>query len=239
MMFLCICMPNRKEQCDRFFRKLRVIPTYIEPVDKTTLNIESMVKQGIVTEERRWRHRTPVSFATHQFEVACALSHLRAVAAIVDANVDCAFVFEDDNVIDDRCVQRFSMLVDWAIQNHTRYNVINISPCNSMHTMKRGMLPKTQGCTNALLYSRKGARAVQKSILPLSAPIDDWLHMFMEESYCLHPRICEQEDARSITSVKQIFVPGLRKLEYVVNFHSATMVVTALSICFLTLFYTL
>ena len=205
-------MSSRRAGCEAFFNRLGVQPEYITPVNKREINVEQLISSNIVAE--RWNRRTPLPGGSKEFEVACALSHLNACRAIVASDLDFAFVFEDDNVDGCECVERFEKLQQWASLNHHAFDVINISPCNSLHTLKEGMLSGTQGCTNSLLYSRKGAQYVVDNILPIRSPIDDWLHLNMPSGQCLHPRIFKQDDKVSIISVLN---PVLFKHEYLVN----------------------
>ena len=177
--------------------------------------------RGIVSTS--WKRRTPCPAASRCFEIACALSHMKACQCILDADVEWGFVFEDDNIVmSERCVSRFKTLVQWVKKSHTPFTVINASPCNSLHTSKRGLLPNTQGCTNVLLYSRKGAEHVIHNMLPIRSPIDDWLHMNMPNAFCLHERIFAQQDTRAPLSLMTALNPVLRKYEYLylVNPHS-------------------
>ena len=82
-----------------------------------------------------------------------------------------------------------------------------------------GLLPGTQGCTNALLYSRKGAQFVIDNLMPIRSPIDDWLHLNAEDSYCLHKRIFCQHDSVEKMTLKSLFNPMYRKYERLINAH--------------------
>ena len=214
-MYFCICMSSRRAGCDAFFSRLGVKPTYVTPVDKHKIKVQELISSNIVSAD--WTRRTPLPGGSREFEVACALSHLNACKAIVESDLDFAFVFEDDNVDGCKCVRRFTDLQLWASLNHHTFNLINVSPCNSLHTLKKGMLSGTQGCTNSLLYSRKGAQYVVDNILPIRSPIDDWLHLNMPDGRCLHPRIFKQDDELSIVSVLN---PMLCKHEYLFNIYT-------------------
>lgn len=208
-------MDPRRANCDAFFSRLGVKPKYITPVNKYKINVEELISSNVVSD--KWTRRTPLPGGSKEFEVSCALSHLNACRAIVESDVDFAFVFEDDNIEGCECVQRFADLHLWASQNHGKFNVVNVSPCNSLHMHRKGILSGTQGCTNSLLYSRKGAQYVVDNILPIRSPIDDWLHLNMPDGKCLHPRIFKQDDKLSIVSVLN---PVLCKHEYLVNIYT-------------------
>ena len=219
-MFLCISMHAKRHSCQTFFSRLGVQVQFVDPVIASGLDIESLQNEGIVS--KAWCPRIPIprpqSF--FRFEVACAMSHVRAAQMIVDSNVPWAFVFEDDNVIDEKCIPKFHKICEWAQLHHNVFNVINISPCNSLHFPTRPALyPNTQGCTNALLYSRNGAKHLLSKIYPLSSPIDDWLHVNMPSSYCMHDRICRQEDADAPITWTTFWNPILRKKEYAMSLH--------------------
>lgn len=211
-------MPHAHEHCRAFFDELKVEPVYVPPVLKDRLNIEELTELGIVAPISTWKRRTPLPAAGKSFEIACALSHLRACHMIVQSGSNFAFVFEDDNITSPTCADRFALLVDWAKHNYKSFNVINVSPCNSLH-MCNGILSGTQGCTNALLYSQQGARFVVDNILPVCSPIDDWLHLTVPNAYCVHKRIFCQSDA-SATGIVSILNPMFCKYERLVNVHS-------------------
>ena len=217
-MFVCICMPDRRLHCDTFFRELSIEPCYVSPVSMHSIVESDLVSKGVVSTS--WTRRTPFPAASRCFEIACALSHMKACQCILDADAPWGFVFEDDNVVmGEKCIPRFKTLVQWVQKNHTMFTVINASPCNSLHTYKKGLLPKTQGCTNVLLYSRAGAEYVARNLLPIRSPIDDWLHMNMPNAFCLHERIFAQQDAHAPLSLLTAINPVFRKYEYLVNPH--------------------
>ena len=236
-MFLCICMPDKRAHCDAFFNMLGVSPVYITPVNKHTLSLPDLYAKGIVS--RTWTRRAPLPGAPMAFEVACALSHLSACQHIVESGVPWACVFEDDNIIvNEQSVECFKQIIGWAELNISTFNVINLSPCNSVHTSCVGLCPGAQGCTNALLYSRQGAMYVTQNILPVQSPIDDWLHNNMPGSSCLHKRIFAQQDTQQ-WSILAVLNPVLWKREYLINSHSvcvyglyATIVLSAISMPF-------
>jgi hypothetical protein len=216
-------MPGKRAHCDSFFQELNILPCYIDPVRTSAIAQGDLVSKGIVS--AAWTRRTPLPGACQSFEIACALSHRKACQCIVDADVPWGFVFEDDNVVmGTKCIPRFKNLVRWAESNHTEFTVINASPCNSLHTFGKGLLPGTQGCTNVLLYSRKGAEHVVNHLLPIRSPIDDWLHMNMPNAFCIHDRIFAQQDTSAPLSLLTALNPILCKYEYLVNPHSVLVV---------------
>ncbi len=214
-------MPAKRHSCQTFFSKLGVQVEFVHPVIASELDINSLQNQGLLS--KAWYPRVPMprSQSCFRFEIACAMSHIRAAQMIVDSNVPWAFVFEDDNVIDTKCIAKFHKICEWAQLHHKVFNIINISPCNSIHlpTVRPALYPNTQGCTNALLYSQMGAKQLLSKIYPLSAPIDDWIHINMARSYCMHDRICRQEDADARMTLTTFFNPILRKKEYAISFH--------------------
>ena len=127
----------------------------------------SLQHLGVIAPFQQWKRRAPWPAASHQFEIACALSHMKACQVIAESDADFGFVFEDDNVISPSCISRFKDITKWAEKHTKDFLVLNISPCNSFHT-SNGILPGSQGCTNALLYSKKGAQFVVENLLPLS-----------------------------------------------------------------------
>ena len=220
-MFLCISMPSKKEACLRFFLQLGIEAQFVDPVLASDLNIEELKTQGTVG--ATWNRRVPIprSASCFRFEVACAMSHVKAAQMIVESGANWAFVFEDDNCVKPGCVSKFHDICAWAEEHHGYFNVINVSPCNSMHFRTTGELYKnTQGCTNALLYSRQGAELLLRTIYPISAPIDDWLHCNMPDSFCVHSRIFHQEDADKPLCFTTFWIPLLRKMEYAASFHT-------------------
>ena len=225
-MYICIAMPNREAHCKQFFERLEVTPVYVSPVDKNSVDIQNLEKKDVVA--RKWVRRSPIPAASRKFEIACALSHMAACKAIVESKCRWAFVFEDDNIIGEDCISRFKKIVCWAEENHDDFHLINISPCNSLHTFRTGLLEKNQGCTNALLYSQAGAQYVVDNLLPLKSPIDDWLHLNIPRSYCVHKRIFSQYDSTAPLTLKTLLNPVYRKKEYLCNVH-LMMVVASVS----------
>lgn len=231
-------MPRRREQCDEFFKKIDVTPTYIDPVIADELNLPALERAGVVAPEIEWTRRAPIRTAEHRFEVACALSHIRALMAIVASGACVGFVFEDDNVVRDDCVERFHKLRKWAAKNSDAFYVVNVSPCNSLHLpvgkSTTRLMSRNQGCTNALMVSRKGAQALLRCYAPVRMPIDDWLHS-QPVSQCVHPRIFEQRDATEPLTVFSAVIPFIRKLEYVCCEH-VVFVFSASFVCIVLLF---
>ena len=216
-MFLCIAMPSKKQACVSFFDSLGVEPEFIDPVLASDLNVKALKQSGIVSDSWIRRVPCPRSDACYRFEIACCMSHIKAAQRIVESGATWAFVFEDDNVYKPGCISKFHQLCRWAEQHHTEFNVINVSPCNSLHSQQRTsrFLDRTQGCTNALLYSAQGAKELLQSIYPIASPIDDWLHQHMPQSFCIHERIFEQHDSTDPMSLTTFVNPLLRKQEYV------------------------
>lgn len=233
-MYLCIAMQHNRQHCDNFFHDIGVVPTYVPPVLKQSLNVDKLINEGLVAHSSAWSRRTPLPPAPKTFEIACSLSHLRACYWIVQSKANWAFVFEDDNVMSKTCAERFKQVEQWAKSNFEHFNVVNLSPCNSTH-MQNGLLSKTQGCTNALLYSRKGAMFVIKHMLPIRSPIDDWLHMNAPNSYCIHSRIFCQKDAVQHPTIGFIN-PVYCKYERLINTHSVTALLAITSFVSLTLY---
>lgn len=215
-------MPSKKEACSRFFSKLGVEPTFVDPVVASDLDVKSLREQGTVA--NTWKSRVPFPRLPSclRFEIACVMSHVKAAEMIVESNANWAFVFEDDNVVKPECIRKFHAICKWADMHYESFNIINVSPCNSMHfpSSTPRLYDRTQGCTNALLYSKKGAMCLLSNIYPISAPIDDWLHLNMPESFCLHDRIFHQEDADKPLTFTTFWIPILRKMEYAFSYHT-------------------
>ena len=222
-MYVCIAMANKKEECKEFFDQLGVEPVFIDPVLKKDIDLNALQYLGVIAPFKQWKRRAPWPAAPHEFEIACALSHMKACQVIAESGASFGFVFEDDNVISPSCVSRFKEITKWAERHTSDFLVLNISPCNSLHT-GTGILTGSQGCTNALLYSRQGAQFVLKNLLPLESPIDDWLHLNVPQSYCLHRRIFCQKDSVTVPPWYAWVNPFYCKYEYALNSHLACVV---------------
>jgi hypothetical protein len=226
-MFFCIALPNRRKRCEEFFAELGISVTYIDPVLKGSLDMDDLHRCGVVMRPDRWVRRTILPAGAHDHETACSLSHLKACKAFLRSGHDVGVVFEDDNVSTPDCRRRFAEMLEWGSANKDSFNVVNLSPCNSLYLSKKGILPGNQGCTNCLMYSRKGAEYVSQYLFPIRSPFDDWLDQFLPESYCLHERIFEQEDSRWPISWATLFNPVLRKQERLFTVHFVFVCIVA------------
>lgn len=192
MLIYCICLPNRRTNCDMFFEKLGVVPIYTT----VTLTAEIAHLPEFVTS--RWKDTKGA--------LACAMSHRTACQALLDTDEQLAVVFEDDNDIPDSSrIATYHALLAELRHRVNDFNYVNLSPCDAqfpprlsslkLRTLSNIRLHNASGwCANAYIISREGARLCLEMKWKKQ---HDYYLKSMPKAFDVHPRLFQQNSQPS------------------------------------------
>ena len=210
MKIYCICLPNRKEHCNRFFEKLDVKPVYVTPCLSKNIKMRESTRPVPVTlgdslnvkitEEVETSNYPFVSqqYNAYPSKLACTISHRNALHMFLHSNEDTCIVFEDDNSIpSSHEINRFNYWKAWLSQNHQHFNLVNLSPCFSRRvathaTLHPNLFASSGFCMNCYSVSRDGARQLLEKVMTNKMHTLDHHLPFVTKSYEIHPRVFSQ-----------------------------------------------
>ena len=235
MTVYCICLPERRNNCDRFFEALGVVPIYIDVTMAAEITYIPKFAEG-------WKGPMAWSLAS----MACTMSHRTACQALLNTDEPFAAVFEDDNVTPDCfAAKRYHMILAELKTKVNDFNLINLSPCNSIFPPKRSKLNlntvldthlyNCSGyCLNAYVVSRSGARCILD--LKLAGSLDTYIRTpKIPRTFDVHPRLFKQNQepstagntrsppeysyARFITLCTAAVVPSIGMILIIIMYH--------------------
>jgi len=190
----CICLPERQEHCNRFFEQLQFSVHYTPVSLKKDLSRKLLRDNNIISPGY-------INYDGYG-QVACSLSHLKAMQIFLTTTHPYAIIFEDDNALPEN-VDFIKTQIDHFIFKNEEWDYINMSPCYSAicsNENESNMIPYDDAsggyCMNAYILNRRAATFFLKS-LPLTflTPVLD--NMFASRSHNLrlfniHPRLFQQ-----------------------------------------------
>lgn len=207
----CVSLPSRKHHCEEFFRRLRVLPEYVEPclakdikytvfkrpqpANNVQMNYKSTVNSVIDT--------TAYSFVTKKYnaypsKLACSISHRNAMKLFLQSHANACLVFEDDNVFPTmNKIQEFHYWYRWLSVNYDEFNLVNLSPCfSSRNVVKSGLHPNlykaTGYCMNCYAVSKQGAHELLQAVMTTKNHTLDMHIPSITSAYEVHPRVFVQ-----------------------------------------------
>jgi len=201
----CICLPERKEHSELFFKTLDMTPIYtkIETIENLKHNIVDLISNNIIEDSYKIKDKS------YYGKIACSLSHINALKLFLESGKRAALIFEDDNHIPSHLetIEIKNRLNDTIEQLSTlnSWYFCNLSPCNTnrqfITQITENLYTGAIGyCMNAYFISQKGA-AYLINRLPLSNKchtLDTCLPMYGTnypfQMVEVHPRIFRQKD---------------------------------------------
>ncbi len=136
-------------------------------------NAMSLPHQGYAEGRYRWLHGRD----TNIYEVACYLSHVRAMEAFLETEEDCALIAEDDIVLGPDA----EAVVEGAMRYAKYWNVLRLTGLTAANGFKVARLhgdsylsvhtTRLKGA-GAYLVDRRAAKAYVKGLMPMWLPYD-------------------------------------------------------------------
>ena len=198
----CICLPERKDNANLFFKNLDIQPTYTKIYLKDQLDKEDLIKNNIISPDYKFDNKKGV--------IACALSHLNALIEFKKSNSRFCLIFEDDNMIPyKKNVKNIHSSLD-DILKLTNWNVVNLSPCwakcivqKSSGEHKNLKYPMNSVCANAYAITQEGATEYINVMFPLTRQnlASDLTMRKISKSFDYRPRLFKQNRLEHYTTL--------------------------------------
>ena len=160
---------RRRHMAEQFNGLLR--PRFVSAIDGTTLSSDRIGRDGFIVPANR--------FMTSS-EIACTLSHKRALETFLETDQSLGLVLEDDAIIDFAALSRvqvpsgitFDFLKLQGLYYDNRSAVRTVSRTNGLEVFCR---PELSMGSSAYLVTRPGARTMIAAISRRLAPADFYL----------------------------------------------------------------
>jgi GR25 family glycosyltransferase involved in LPS biosynthesis len=201
----CLCLPERKEHTELFFKTLDMTPIYsnIETISHLKQNIVNLISNNIIEDSYEIKDKSFYG------KIACSLSHINALKLFLESGKSTALIFEDDNHIPshletieiknrlNHTIEQLSTLNSWYF--------CNLSPCNTnrqtITQITENLYAGSIGyCMNAYFITQKGAMFLINR-LPLSNKchtldicLPEYGVNYPFQMLEVHPRIFRQKD---------------------------------------------
>lgn len=169
---------NLKDSIERYnyvksqFDKLGLEIERIEGVDANSLTPQD-INKVYSPEKNRMTYVRPL----HKGQIACYMAHIKAWKAIIEQNLDYAFVLEDDAMISDKFSEALSFfdstLGKWdfvRIQSNAKPK--RIFNCENMGDFSFVQYINTPGNAVAQVISKSAAIKLLEGLLPFGMPVD-------------------------------------------------------------------
>ena len=183
--------PERMAFMERQFASLGLAFERIEAVDGEALPPEE--RRKAVSGFRWWCSQ---GYKARAGEIGCALSHRNALAKIVEDDLPCACIMEDDVTLDVRFCAALESAEKFVSSGSDSKTVLMV-PCEVAKDDKEtGFVPipwaRSTGC---YVVNKEAARTLLAVTSPLTSTIDDWRRWSENGRFALYaacPAVCSQ-----------------------------------------------
>ena len=186
-----INLARRKERMsfmEKQFASLGIAFERIEAVDGETLSHEE--KRKTVSGFRWWCSQ---GYKVRAGEIGCALSHRMALAKIVNKDLSCACIMEDDVALGNGFKAALEATEKFVIGDSEPKAVL-LTPCEAAKEEGFVRIPWAQSC-GCYIVNQEAAKKLLSVTSPLTSTIDDWRRSSEKGKFALYamcPAACSQ-----------------------------------------------
>ena len=180
--------PERMAFMERQFASLGIAFERIEAVDGERLSSEE--RRKVVDGFRWWCSK---GYKARVGEIGCGLSHRMALAKVVEDDLPCACIMEDDVALGDGFCAALES-ADEFVTSQTDAKVVVMTPCEAAHGEGFVRIPWARS-TGCYVVNREAAKKLLAATSPLTSTIDDWRRWSEKgrfELYAFCPAVCSQ-----------------------------------------------
>ena len=180
--------PERMAFMERQFASLGIAFERIEAVDGERLSSEE--RRKVVDGFRWWCSK---GYKARVGEIGCGLSHRMALAKIVEEDLPCACIMEDDVTLGDGFRLALES-VEKFVTSDSEPKVVLLTPCEAAKGDGFVRIPWARS-TGCYVVNQEAAKRILAVTSPLTSTIDDWRRWCEKGKFALYascPAVCSQ-----------------------------------------------
>lgn len=195
MRLFVINLARRKERMAFMERQFASLGLAFERIDAVDGEMLSRAERRNVVANFRWW--CAQGYRPRGGEIGCALSHRNALAKVIEGDLACACIMEDDVTLGDGFKEALESAEKFATSNFDPKAVL-FTPCEASKSNAGAesfvRIPWAQSC-GCYVVNKKAARRLLAVTSPLISTIDDWRRWSESGKFALYaacPAVCGQ-----------------------------------------------
>jgi GR25 family glycosyltransferase involved in LPS biosynthesis len=202
-----ICLPKRKPYITNVMNKLGIKYELIDAILKKNLNKNQLIRSGFVKNQR-----------IELGNVACHMSHRKAVTTFLKSGARNCLIFEDDvRMPSEEEIDYYKRSKDdlkWILNNEHLWSIIYLGKCWNLCIFNKKLRNNLfyamhTFCLHAYILHRKSAMEYLK-VIPMTQYNDMMISNYFKKKVVFHPSIFYQNEKQSSLDRNQTILKFLK-----------------------------